>query len=319
MIEVLEGVKETVVYHDTSRVRFYHNVEKEGYPVHWHAATEIIMPLRGPYDLNIQNKVVHMEPGDILWIAPGILHSIDEPEEGDERLIILFDPTIMIQFKELSTLFPFLSPSYLVTKQMFPRHHSDLQDCLTRMLQTEYMDTHLKNVIIYAELIKFASILCNAVFEKLNAAGRDASMKLKEKQNDALEGETATQAHLTTIYESCEFIRANSRKEITLDQLAERASFSKYYYSRLFKSFTGMSFIDYLNSCRISDAERLLVNPEASITDVALQAGFNSISTFNRVFKKYKNCTPSEFKQLGRSQLYSGGIGIGKNSKKNKE
>lgn len=306
MIEQLDGIKETVHYPDTSRVRFYHNIEQEGYPLHWHAATEIIMPLKGNYALNIQNRQYLLEPGDILWIAPGILHTIAEPEPGGERLIILFDPTIMNQFRELSTLFPFLSPSCKVTKASLPRFHAELQDCLTRMLRTEFMDSALKNVLIYAELIRLASILCNAVVEKLNTAGRDAAARLR----DEADSETAPQAHLSVIYESCEYIRANSRREITLDQLAERASFSKFYYSRLFKSFTGMSFIDYLNSCRISDAERLLANPEASITDVALQAGFNSISTFNRVFKKYKHCTPSEFKNLGRSQIYSGGFNI---------
>ncbi len=307
MIEQLDGVKETVRYPEYSRVRFYHNVEKEGYPLHWHAATEIIMPLRKDYSLNIQNKDVYLSPGDILWIAPGILHTIDEPEPDGERLIILFDPTIMNQFKELSTVFPFLSPSYLVTKESFPESHVKMQECLTQMLQLEYADSPLKNVLIYAELIRLASHLGNAVMERLNIAGRDAAIKLREKEELSSEEETAAQQHLSTIYESLEFIREHSREDITLDQLADEASFSKFYYSRLFKSFTGMSFIDYLNSCRISDAEMLLSDPEASITEVAMKAGFNSISTFNRVFKKYKNCTPSEFKQIGSStKNYSG-------------
>lgn len=310
MIEQLDGVKETVHYPEYSRVRFYHNVEKECYPLHWHAATEIIMPLKGDYSLNIQGKDVRLEKGDILWIAPGILHTIDEPADGGERLIILFDPTIMNQFKELSTIFPFLSPSYLVTARNFPSCHDDMQDCLTQMLRFEYLDSPLKNVLIYAELIRLASLLGNAVMENLNAAGRDAAARLRENEHGSPESETATQAHLTTIYESMEFIRAHSRENITLEQLAERASFSKFYYSRIFKSFTGMSFIDYLNSCRISDAEILLADPEASITDVALKAGFNSISTFNRVFKKYKNCTPSEFKNLDNNAIYSGGFSL---------
>lgn len=309
MIEQLDGIKETVRYPEYSRVRFYHNVEKEGYPMHWHAATEIIMPLRDDYDLNIQNDEVHLEPGDILWIAPGVLHTIDEPDNYGERLIILFDPTIMNQFKELSTVFPLLNPSYKVTKESFPSHHARMQECLTQMLQLEYVDSPMKNVLIYAELIQLASLLGNAVVGKLNEAGRDAAAKLNDRHALSPENETAAQAHLSVIYESLEYIREHSREDITLDQLAERASFSKFYYSRLFKSFTGMSFIDYLNSCRISDAEMLLADPEASITDVALKAGFNSISTFNRVFKKFKNCTPSAFKQLGGStQDYSGGF-----------
>ncbi len=76
------------------------------------------------------------------------------------------------------------------------------------------------------------------------------------------------------------------------------AGFSKYHFTRLFKNFTGTSFYKYLNKKRIEHAEKLLVDPELSITEVALQSGFSSLSAFIRMFKLIKDCTPTEFRNL---------------------
>ena len=67
-----------------------------------------------------------------------------------------------------------------------------------------------------------------------------------------------------------------------------------------------MSFYDYLNKERIQVAEKLLLNPELSITEVAFRSGFSSISTFNRVFKNSKNCSPTEFRSLYQKNKYKG-------------
>ena len=95
-----------------------------------------------------------------------------------------------------------------------------------------------------------------------------------------------------------EYIHTHYTKNISLDTIAGIAGFSKFHFSRLFKQFTNMSFYDYLNKERIQVAETLLLNHKLSITEVAFQSGFSSIATFNRVFKKFKNCTPTEFRTL---------------------
>ena len=84
--------------------------------------------------------------------------------------------------------------------------------------------------------------------------------------------------------------------DISVEDAARTAGFSKFHFSRLFKQFTDQTFCGYLNQRRISAAETLLLNPRLSITDVALQSGFSSLSTFNRTFRTLKSCTPSEFK-----------------------
>ena len=60
--------------------------------------------------------------------------------------------------------------------------------------------------------------------------------------------------------------------------------------------------VERLSVSRIAHAEQLLIEPNLSITEVAMRSGFNSLSTFNRIFKAAKNCTPSEYKNLNKSE-----------------
>ena len=95
---------------------------------------------------------------------------------------------------------------------------------------------------------------------------------------------------------SLNYINSNYMNDISVEDAAKIAGFSKFHFSRLFKQFTDQTFCGYLNHCRINAAESLLLNPRLSVTDVALQSGFSSLSTFNRTFRTLKSCTPSEFK-----------------------
>lgn len=76
------------------------------------------------------------------------------------------------------------------------------------------------------------------------------------------------------------------------------SSFSKFYFSRLFKQFTNVSFYKYVNQKRIEKAAEMLTEPNISITNVALSCGFESLSSFIRMFKIVKGCTPTEFRNM---------------------
>ncbi|RHC49363.1 AraC family transcriptional regulator [Hungatella hathewayi] len=96
----------------------------------------------------------------------------------------------------------------------------------------------------------------------------------------------------------CNYINEHCTEDLSLETIAGIAGFSKYHFTRLFKDFTHTSFYRYLNKKRISHAEQLLINPEYSVTEVALQSGFSSLSAFIRMFKQLKGCTPTEFKRM---------------------
>ena len=69
-------------------------------------------------------------------------------------------------------------------------------------------------------------------------------------------------------------------------------------FFKLFRAYTGLSFTDFVTRERLHIAENLLKKPDLTITEVSLESGFNSISTFNRVFLKSKNVSPTDFRQM---------------------
>lgn len=300
MIEQLNGMHETVRFSDDGSVRIYHNVEKEGYPLHWHSACEVVMPLREGYTVICQNNRIDMKQGDILWIGGGVLHEILEPEGGGERLYVQYDPRTLNEFSEFSAIAPMSAPAIFVTKESMPEMHDKLQDILLGVLRTEIERGYFKNVSIYADMMKFNAILFSALLN-------DQAMKAKlviASEDDSKQSWDAN--HMSIIYGSCNYIRSHCHEPLNLDQVAEKTGFSKYYFSRLFKTYTQMSFIEYLNRCRVSEAEKLLADPSKTVTEVAMDCGFNSISTFNRVFKLTNNCTPAEYQRLAH-RINAGG------------
>lgn len=84
MIEHLDGIHETVTYKENSSLRLFVNTDCEDYPIHWHTPMEIIMPLEGTYTVFLGDKPVLLQEGDIIFICPGILHSLVAPETENE-------------------------------------------------------------------------------------------------------------------------------------------------------------------------------------------------------------------------------------------
>ena len=94
------------------------------------------------------------------------------------------------------------------------------------------------------------------------------------------------------------YIDNNYMYDITLEQLADVAGYSKYHFSRIFKQYNAMSYLQYINARRTKAAELLLLDPSVPNTEVAMRSGFKSLTTFNRIFKEIKHCTPTDFKKL---------------------
>ena len=93
------------------------------------------------------------------------------------------------------------------------------------------------------------------------------------------------------------FISKNYMDEIRLAQLADIAGMSTSAFSRFFKLHTGRNLTDYIIDMRLGAASRLLVDTARSISEISFSCGFNNLSNFNRIFKKKKGCSPSEFRE----------------------
>lgn len=282
-MRILDGIFEKVDYKGKSSVLLHMNRETDSYSPHWHTAVEIIMPVHNIYTIIIGKTTYILQEGDILVIPPGELHELHAPTEGMRR-ILLFDYSMLSNLKGLTNIFTVLNQPRLITKQNNSDTHAKLTQMYDEITEEYFSNNTLKEAAIYSVIIKMFVVLGRKF---MNTESIFPDVKIN-KQKEYIE-------KFNLIFD---YINENYMDEISLDSIANVAGFSKFHFSRLFKRFTDMSFYDYLNQRRVKEAERLLLNPTLSITDVAMRSGFSSISTFNRVFKSFKECTPTEFKNL---------------------
>ncbi|WNS44194.1 AraC family transcriptional regulator [Paenibacillus sp. MMS20-IR301] len=284
MIEILNGAKETVSYREHFGIRIYLNREADNYPIHWHTAAEVIMPLENTYSAVVDDTQIVLNPGDILIIPPGELHQLFAPETG-RRIIMQFDCTLLYHLNGLDSTFHLLRPYITITPQQGKDLHGALKPLLIELTEEYFSPSLLKEASAYAMLIQFFVILGR------NFMGLERRFPHRKNQQQQ-------HKYIDKLLEVCNYINDHCTEEIQVETLAELAGFSKFHFMRLFKQFMGMSYYNYLNEHRIMFAEKLLIDPNLSIIEVAMSSGFGSLPTFNRVFKSYKKCTPSEYKLL---------------------
>jgi AraC-like DNA-binding protein len=93
------------------------------------------------------------------------------------------------------------------------------------------------------------------------------------------------------------FINENYMNDIRLAEMADIAGMSPSAFSRFFKLHTGRNLTDYIIDMRLGYASRMLVDSTHSIAEIGYGCGFNNLSNFNRIFRKKKGCSPSEFRE----------------------
>lgn len=291
MIELLSGIYETVTYDTCSGLKLYLNKEAENYPLHWHTVMEIILPLKNEYTVVLNETPYTFCAGDIFITPPGVLHALQAPSEG-ERLILLFDYSLICNIKGMDSLLHSLHPYALISKTDYPLLNETLCACLTAIQQEYQQKSPFFEASLYALTLRFFLTLGRAGFNSDRIFPGIASSKQQEY----------TEKFMIV----CSYISEHCNESIMIDQLANLAGFSRFHFSRLFKQFTNISCYQYLIQKRVAYAERLLIRPGITITEAAMESGFNSLATFNRVFKTLKGCTPSEYRSLSHTADNSG-------------
>lgn len=93
-----------------------------------------------------------------------------------------------------------------------------------------------------------------------------------------------------------EYIKANHAEDLSLAQVAKAVNTSTFYFCKQFKKGTGLHFTEYVSRVRIESAKNLLLNPNLRISEIAYQVGFQSLTHFNRVFKKIVGESPTDYR-----------------------
>ena len=119
----------------------------------------------------------------------------------------------------------------------------------------------------------------------------------------AAEVENATcrsRAEPVAIWKARKYIDEHSREELSLTRVAKAVNMNANYLSENFKQVTGIKFVDYVAHARFKNACDLLRNPRLRISEIAFAVGFQSLSQFNRVFKRFSGESPTQYRAAKR-------------------
>lgn len=279
----VEGDRERVDFVRGSNVRLWRNDISRGFETHWHSAVEIISPIRNSYTVAIHDQKYILNPGEIIVIPSGELHETIAPSDG-ERYICLFDLDCISRIKSFSSILPFFTSAIIINDQTAPTLVKPCLDIIEHMAEIYFAEEPMWELRMYADILNFFAIIGQDRLDKMMTIPSKVGNKQKE--------------YLDKFNSLFTYIDEHYTDDLTLEFAADLIGYSKFHFTRLFKQFSNTTFYDYLCFKRIKVAEELLINPSLSITDVAIRSGFPSISTFNRLFKKLKNCTPTEYRDL---------------------
>ena len=281
---VMQGQQEFITYPDHSSVRVWPSDQPGRFEAHVHSAVEIIMPSHGVSVVRLPDREYHVRADEILIIPPNTLHELTE-DEGILRYLILFEPGPLFSLVDMQQAY--LAAQQPVYLQSQSEAHREIARLLHELVDCYFQEKPMWNTRCYACLLQVYALLA----EEYAGAAVPA-----EEERRLIDPQIMNMA--------VSYIGDHYMEEISLEQVASFTGYSKYYFSRAFKNYFGISYSDYLMVKRINEAVSLLVNTDKPIGDVATEAGFGSIATFNRVFRNHKNCTPTRYRALyGRRKV----------------
>ena len=280
----IEGLHEKDLFSESFPFRLAMNsVDNFEYPCHWHNAVEIVYALEGAYEVDVNGHNLNMGQYDILIIAGGDLHSLSTYGKQGKRAFFQFDLSRVEGFGNANLVKSFLNRTRLITGMEDRELHESLELQLKLILDAFDKKEFAYELYINGRLLDILVLLSRSLIIRPDSKGTCSKSKVYglEKINRALQ-----------------YIEENYCNDITLKDVSNAAGFSEFHFSRLFKEITEKNFNKYLNEFRIKKAEKLISEHNMTITEAAHISGFNSLVTFNRLFRELKGCSPSQYKKL---------------------
>lgn len=249
--------------------------ENVSFLAHWHREAEWIRVCKGTVHLIVENKTYLAKEGDLLVCDSGCVHSGESPGDANCVQFLLFDP-LLIQMPQPSIT----AQGPLITAEQLEA--GGLTREVERVFETVGQELTTRGAhyqpIVRAVVQAFWYRLCRL-------CGQDTEREISPKAEGFPLGKVT------------EYMEQNLGEELSLSQVAEHVTVSKYHLSRCFKQYTGMNFVKYRNLMRLERAVTLLQNTDQSVSAIAFSCGFQDIRTCNRVFRQYTEHVPLDFRR----------------------
>ena len=273
--------REIINYSHIHDVSFTEERTPTEFPSHWHNSAEFTVILKNGCKYKIGETVYKPEKGDILLVWPRELHEIIHvPQAGS--IFVQFASRIIENNTDLISASGFLNNCHHISAKKEPELTSSLTEIIYKIRDTHnkkqyFLETRSK-ILIYEMLVKIGDYVMQEHREQIG------DNNFSDKSWDYIKT-------------ACSYISDHSSEDITQSEVADYTGLSPYYFSKLFNEYTNMTFPAYLSKIRVQNAINLLENNNFSITECAFMSGFQSTTTFNKVFREMTGYTPREFRK----------------------
>lgn len=235
-----------------------------------HSSVEVVLLFEGETKVWIENKeAVCAKGGDVIIIFPNQQYRY-ETKIKEEYILLAAD---IRRLGELLSVFSSYSPVSNVIKGA--ADNKDIRELAKNIVRTygedksDYRDTVLKGYV-------------TAILGKL--------LSMTELKKNEIES-------LDTLGEIVNYCNAHYKENLSLTTLESELHISKYYISHIINERLGEGFNEYLNSIRINEACRLLLESDMSIKEISAEVGFGTVRSFDRAFLRQKSETAREYRQ----------------------
>lgn len=254
---------------------------------HWHEDFEFLVITEGGADFHINERTYRIFEGEMLFVNSNLLHSATSIENMPcSFFAIVFNPALLGGYSNDIIQQKYITP-VLKAELSFPECMKPTEECGERIISILY---DIKNLY----------------FKKENAYELQIKTKLYEIWHLLLSVSVCADKieiknnsyHTARIKSILEYISKRYNQKITLSELSSTFNMSEGQFCRFFKSIVKLSVINYINSYRINESVVLLQKTDKGIGEIACLVGFNNISYFNKIFRTYMHCSPTEFRNL---------------------
>jgi AraC-like DNA-binding protein len=255
------------------------------YNFHWHSFIEIAYGFKKKIWVSVDGQSHEILPRTLAFINSGSIHGYwGAPLDALTGLLEvrpeLFDAVLLDKDSTLSYNNIFNNKTFFSPNED-GRIHRRLEECFLT-IKEEYISQKKG----YGLAIKSALYEMALVFLR-DFSKSDKSLSKKSDNNIKHE---VLERIFSFIY------KEYKNPGFSLGLMADFAGMSKFYFTRFFRKYTGQTFHDYLSAIRITHAKELLIESNRTILDIALDCGFGSKETFNRLFKRYTGIVPSIYR-----------------------
>lgn len=280
---------EQVVYQGkTDEVEFSQVIRDYDYSMvsrHFHDTYELYYLLEGQRYYFIDRQTYLVKAGDVVMIRPNQIHKTSMAEESyHNRILLQIDGRAMDSFLKACGMggMETVYAQDAMILSIPERERPDVENLLLQ-IQKEMREKQRRYEV--GVKLKLAELFLTLFRSQKKAPFLEENQKVRTWKHQK-------------VHEVADYLLNHPETEESLEELAKRFYISKSYLSRIFREITSFTVNEYKNINRIKKSQQLLVHSTYSVTEISELLGFENVTYYERVFKKYAEMTPLKYRKI---------------------